>query len=150
MNWGKMSQEYEYYIFSYLLISLFRINYLKDASWLNLGNISVTHVYGLSGCGRYDWASNDVGVAFGEDQSLAFAVNLSNPQESNIQPIESLPLLESTSNAENGTPQQARREWWRPLAAIALFVLTIEWLVYNRATLSKLRTQLMQTAKREA
>jgi Ca-activated chloride channel family protein len=86
-------------------------------------------------------------VSWGEDQSLTFAVNLSNPQESDIKPVESLPLLESTSDAENGPAQQARREWWRPLAAIALLVLTIEWLVYNRATLSKLRTEIMQTAK---
>lgn len=88
-------------------------------------------------------------VSWDEDQSLTFAINLFNPQESNIQPVESLPLLESASNGEVGPAQQARREWWRPLAAIALLVLLIEWLVYNRATLVKLRTQIIQNLKPE-
>ena len=77
-------------------------------------------------------------VTWGEDQSFSFAVNLANPQESDIQPAESLPLLEGASDGEATTTRQARREWWRPLAAIALVILVIEWLVYNRATLSKL------------
>ncbi len=88
-------------------------------------------------------------VSWGEDQSLIFAVNLFSPQESNIQPVESLPVLESASNGEANPAQQARREWWRPLAALALLVLIIEWLVYNRATLVKLRTQIIQNLKPE-
>jgi hypothetical protein len=88
-------------------------------------------------------------VIWGEDQSLSFAVNLSNPQESDIQPVEHLPILESTPNEENTAVRQARHEWWRPLAAIALLILVIEWLVYNRATLVKLRTQITRTVKRE-
>ena len=77
-------------------------------------------------------------VTWGEDQTLVFAVNLLNPQESNILPVKSLPLFDGTSETEDTLPQQARREWWRPLALIALIILVIEWLVYNRATLSKL------------
>ncbi len=89
-------------------------------------------------------------VSWGEDQNLTYVVNLSNPQELDIQPVESLPLLESTAGAEDTSTQLARREWWRPLLSIALLVLTIEWLVYNRVTLSKLRTQIIHNLKLEA
>jgi hypothetical protein len=81
-------------------------------------------------------------VTWGEDQSLVFAVNLSNHQESDILPTESLPLFDGTSETEDTLPQQARQEWWRPLALIALIILVIEWLVYNRATLNKLWQKL--------
>ncbi|MFH1636180.1 MAG: BatA and WFA domain-containing protein, partial [Chloroflexota bacterium] len=47
---------------------------------------------------------------------LGFAVNLSNPQESDIQPVESLPLFENMATSDNGQLQQARHEFWRPLA----------------------------------
>ena len=77
-------------------------------------------------------------VTWGKDQSLVFVVNLVNPQESDILPAESLPFFDGTSETENSFQQQARQEWWRPLALIALILLVFEWLVYNRATLSKL------------
>jgi len=77
-------------------------------------------------------------VTWGEDQAISFAVNLSNPQESDIRPIESILLLTNASDSEGTNNRQARHEWWRPLALIALVILVIEWLVYNRATLSKL------------
>jgi Ca-activated chloride channel homolog len=89
-------------------------------------------------------------VTWGEDQSFSFAVNLANPQESDIQPAESLPLLEGASDGEATTTRQARREWWRPLAAIALVILVIEWLVYNRATLSKLWHSLRTLSRSSA
>ncbi len=79
-----------------------------------------------------------------EDENLAFAVNLSNPEESNIQPVENLPLFEAQADAENASPQQARREWWRPLAWLALTVMVIEWLVYHRATLTRLWHKFMR------
>jgi hypothetical protein len=76
-------------------------------------------------------------VTWGEEQSLVFSVNLTNPQESDILPAESLPAFEGASGMEDTLPQKARREWWRSLAFIALVILIIEWLVYNRATISK-------------
>jgi len=77
-------------------------------------------------------------VTWGEAQSLVFAVNLLNPQESDILPAESLPLFDSASESDDTSSQLARREWWRLLALIALVILVFEWLVYNRATLNKL------------
>jgi len=71
-----------------------------------------------------------------------FAVNLSAPQESNTLPVENLPLLENTTGTEESASQQARREWWRPFAALALMIIMTEWLVYNRATLNKLAHKL--------
>ncbi|MEJ2556765.1 MAG: VWA domain-containing protein [Anaerolineae bacterium] len=41
-------------------------------------------------------------------------------------------------------PQQARREWWRPLALVALLLLTAEWLVYQRAALARLWRETRQ------
>lgn len=73
-----------------------------------------------------------------------FAVNLFSPQESFIRPAASLPGLQSAadSGASAGQPGLARREWWRPLALLALGLLTGEWLVYHRAALTRLRDLL--------
>jgi hypothetical protein len=83
-------------------------------------------------------------VAWGEGQSLAFAVNLFNPQESDILPADTLTLFDEASGTQDNLPQQARYEWWRPLAALALIILFVEWLVYHRATFTKFRYQIMQ------
>ncbi len=82
-------------------------------------------------------------VTWGEDQSLPFAVNLSNPQESDILPNENLSLFAGAAETQDDLPQQARHEWWRPLAALALAIMMLEWLVYNRATLIKLSHQFL-------
>ncbi len=73
-----------------------------------------------------------------QDGSLEFAVNLSDSQESNIKPVETLSQFAGGVAGESQQNQQARREWWRPLAWLALVVLVVEWLVYQRATLMKL------------
>ena len=78
-------------------------------------------------------------VAWGEDKSLFFATNLSNPQESDILPNEHLSLFDDDPVTTAGLSREARLEWWHPLAVFALTILVIEWLVYNRATLSKIR-----------
>jgi hypothetical protein len=79
-------------------------------------------------------------VRWGESGQAAFAVNLFAPSESDLEPIGSLVL--GTSEAEGAgapsTTDGARREWWRPLALVALLVLFLEWLVYYRATLARL------------
>jgi Ca-activated chloride channel family protein len=68
----------------------------------------------------------------------SFAVNLFSPQESDVRPAEALPLLGLGEEEGALRPQQARREWWRPLALVALLLLTAEWLVYQRAALARL------------
>jgi len=72
-----------------------------------------------------------------------FVVNLFSPQESYVNPAAALPGLE-TAGAAAGNDQAeqaglARREWWRPLALLALGLLAGEWLVYQRAALARLR-----------
>lgn len=77
-------------------------------------------------------------VIWGTEGEADFAVNLFSPLESDIQPAQNLPLLESLQDSEGEQLMQARREWWRPLGFIALAFLVIEWLVYQRATLVRL------------
>ena len=85
---------------------------------------------------------------------VRFAVNLFSPQESDVRPADNLPLAGTGSGQTKRTsspgrpasadgltatsPQQARHEWWRPLAFAALALLAAEWLVYQRATLARL------------
>jgi Ca-activated chloride channel family protein len=73
-----------------------------------------------------------------EIEGASFAVNLFSPQESDVRPAEALPLIGEGEAGEGKRPQQARREWWRPLACVALALLTVEWLVYQRASLVRL------------
>ena len=77
-------------------------------------------------------------VASGDGDASRFAINLFSPQESRIAPQESLPLSSSTPLDENRSSPDGEREIWRIAASIALALLTIEWLVYQRATLAKL------------
>jgi Ca-activated chloride channel homolog len=77
-------------------------------------------------------------VTWGSEGEASFAVNLFSPQESDIQPAQNLPILESLQEGEGERLMQARREWWRPFTFIALAFLVVEWLVYQRATLVRL------------
>jgi hypothetical protein len=77
----------------------------------------------------------------GDEQVYTFAVNLFSPGESQIAPNQTLTIsgVPLTSQAAG---QGAPREWWRALALLALGILTAEWLVYHRPTLSRLYRQL--------
>jgi hypothetical protein len=80
-------------------------------------------------------------VRWGENGRAAFAVNLFLPSESDLEPAGSLSLAggEGEGSAGQGPGgHNARREWWRLLAWIALVVLFAEWLVYHRATVVRL------------
>jgi Ca-activated chloride channel homolog len=77
-------------------------------------------------------------------RTASFAVNLFSPQESTLKPADNLPGLESQSAQTGTVPQKAMREWWRPLALLALGLLTGEWLVYQRAALARLRDLLLR------
>ncbi len=79
-----------------------------------------------------------------ELQPAAFAVNLFSPEESNLEPAGNLPGLETQAGQNGAVTAQAMREWWRPLALLALGLLTGEWLVYHRAALAKLRDMLLK------
>lgn len=73
-------------------------------------------------------------INLGDGEGFNFAVNLFSPQESKIAPRENLDIAGITGG-QPADEQGAKREWWRPLALIALGVLTAEWLVYHQPTL---------------
>jgi hypothetical protein len=77
-------------------------------------------------------------VEWDQTVQARFAVNLFSPQESDVEPVQTLPLAGDEAIGERERLQQSRREWWRPLALAGLALLTAEWLVYQRATLSRL------------
>lgn len=76
-------------------------------------------------------------INLGNGKSYSFAVNLFAPPESQIAPRENLNIagIAAGQLADEG---EAKREWWRALALVALGILTAEWLVYHRPTLMML------------
>lgn len=62
---------------------------------------------------------------------VKFAVNLFDPRESKIAPHQTLDFsfeaLEATDARET-----VKHEWWKWLVALALVVLVLEWVIYNR------------------
>lgn len=76
-------------------------------------------------------------------REASFTVNLFTPLESNLEPADNLPGLAAQEGAAGTGSQQAMREWWRPLAMLALGFLTGEWLVYQRAALIRLRDKFL-------
>jgi Ca-activated chloride channel homolog len=90
-------------------------------------------------------------VQWGEEGQIRFAVNLFSPQESEVKPAGSLPVLEAAGTGQEDRPLQGRRELWRPLAFAALVLLMVEWLVYQRAVVSRLWNKLrpQETLERE-
>lgn len=74
-----------------------------------------------------------------------YAVNLFAPEESRITPQEQLAIQQASGLQTAITRDQAgRQEFWRWLAAIALIILLVEWLVYQRSALTNLRTRWQQ------
>jgi Mg-chelatase subunit ChlD len=87
-------------------------------------------VYGVS------WSGTETETG---TETASFAVNLFAPQESDIEPAGTLPLAGTAVAGDDAQAQQARCEWWRPLAWAALVLLVAEWLVYHRGALSGLK-----------
>lgn len=70
----------------------------------------------------------------------AVAINLFNAAESRVEPRQQLPLFQAGGRVVSTTEERAARsELWRWLAWIALIVLIIEWLVYQRGAIAWLR-----------
>ncbi len=69
-----------------------------------------------------------------DGDSFAFAVNLLDPQESELRVKESLDIggdrIEGTQ-----ARQTVRLEFWKWLVVVALVVLVVEWIIYNRRIL---------------
>jgi hypothetical protein len=70
------------------------------------------------------------------EERADLAVNFFDPLESSIAPRSDLVLAGDRNPSSPGAVQPpAYREWWRPLALMALAVLMLEWLVYQRSAL---------------
>jgi hypothetical protein len=73
----------------------------------------------------------------------AIVVNLQDANESQVEPRKELDLQQVGGQAVAQTQERsARSEFWRSLAAFALAVLVIEWLVYQRSALAWLRNRI--------
>jgi Ca-activated chloride channel family protein len=74
-----------------------------------------------------------------------YAVNLFSADESKIAPQAEL-KIQQTSGLQQATTSErvGRQEFWRWLAALALIVLVIEWLVYQRNGIAYLRQRWRQ------
>ncbi len=71
-------------------------------------------------------------------RSVAVAVNLFSPQESNIAPRESLAIGgEVSAGASEAHPLLGRRELWRLVGMASLAVLLVEWFVYQRGAVAR-------------
>jgi hypothetical protein len=78
----------------------------------------------------------------------AVAANLTNPAESRVEPRKQLPIFQSGGRAVAATSERAgRSELWRWLAALALGLLVLEWLVYQRPALALLRDRLRSSRR---
>jgi hypothetical protein len=71
-----------------------------------------------------------------------FAVNLFNPDESRTAPRRDPPLPVGTAAPAAAATEPGRVEWWPWLAAAALGVLLIEWLVSHQLALRRLGARL--------
>jgi Ca-activated chloride channel family protein len=83
-------------------------------------------------------------VQWGEGEQARFVVNLFSPQESKISPAGQLQVIGLADAGDPVGQQQARREWWRPLVWLALLVMLLEWLVYQRANLRHIWDRLRE------
>jgi hypothetical protein len=74
-----------------------------------------------------------------------YAVNLLNEHESQVAPQANLAITQVSGLQQAVTREEAgRQEFWRWLAAAALVVLVIEWLVYQRSSLQALRDRFLR------
>ena len=89
---------------------------------------------------QLSWGTEQDGGA----SSAQFVVNLFSPQESQLKPADDLPGALASQTASGEQARQSRHEWWRPLALAALILLTLEWAVYHRPALARLRGELGQ------
>ncbi|MGH2542782.1 MAG: hypothetical protein ACRDIB_08295, partial [Ardenticatenaceae bacterium] len=83
-----------------------------------------------------------------EQGAIHFTVNLFAPSESDIAPVPELVLTtrDDATPAGNALAGEARRDLWRPLLLVGLLILAIEWLVYQRDALLRLRRLVMRNA----
>ncbi len=82
---------------------------------------------------------------WGDDTTRSFAINLFDARESDLAPRGLVPegvpearaddyRIKIGYNPVQGTSRTVpdRQDWWKPIAAIALAILLLEWYIYNR------------------
>jgi hypothetical protein len=80
----------------------------------------------------------EASASAGGQHQIAFAVNAISARESNVAPVDALPLTSSEEPEQGEVERGVRREWWRALASGALALLLAEWLLYQRATVVRI------------
>jgi len=75
-------------------------------------------------------------------KSEQFAVNLFDPNESRIEPQQSI-TIGTTTVSQGAREETARREFWPWIAGIGLAILTLEWWLYRRSLLRIPRAALV-------
>lgn len=86
-------------------------------------------------------------INWGESNSTVVAVNLFSPQEANIQPATQLDIPASQQDSINSVFNQSKKVFWRPFAILALVLITGEWLIYHRGTLSQLWVTISERSR---
>jgi hypothetical protein len=106
-------------------------NGYQDSFEIQEGRVSLPP---LARPGLYQLTFEQDGLVLATPDTVQFAVNFLNPQESAIEPQPDLTFTSSLNReASPASLPPARREWWRVLAAGALVLLVGEWLVYRRS-----------------
>ena len=77
-----------------------------------------------------------------------FAVNLFSPLESQINPQDTIQIAGITAAAGTSLQQNGEKELWRIIAGLALFLLVVEWLVYQRAAVAMLAQRIKSFSRK--
>jgi Ca-activated chloride channel family protein len=85
-------------------------------------------------------------IASGQQRQGTFVVNLFDPLQSNLAPVDQLPVLHSTAFGANGQGGQSipleLRELWPWLAALLLLLLCAEWWLFSRGYIANRRPRI--------
>jgi hypothetical protein len=71
-------------------------------------------------------------LSIGEQPARFFAVNLLDPKESNIEPQREIVLSGQPVQAEASDLSRANLPLWPFLVGLALVLVCLEWIIYNR------------------
>jgi hypothetical protein len=71
-------------------------------------------------------------LSFGEQPARFFAVNMLDPKESDIEPLREITLSGQPVQAEESDLSRANLPLWSFLVGLALFLVCLEWIIYNR------------------
>ncbi|NWJ44874.1 MAG: BatA domain-containing protein [Chloroflexi bacterium] len=66
----------------------------------------------------------------------SFVVNLFSDTVSNIKPLEDLGLQGTNSGVQNNATVKTEREFWQPLALVALILLMLEWFIFYKGKIT--------------